>query len=453
MAKKEKILLIFLIGLGFFLRVFRLRELMGFDYDQEVAALAVKSILSGKLTLIGQEISIGGVFIGPIYYYLLSFVYWVFRMDPIGAGVMVAIFSISTMLLLFLLTKELFNKSTAFLALLIFATNSQINFYDRTTAPSNLVLPITLLILYLLLKIRQGNIKLFSFLALILSTSIIHFHPILISLIPLSAILWKYWRLPKPSNFQILASLFAIVIVASPLLLFDLRHNFLNTKGVLTALKQSSNEAYFFPLKLLITLRIQAQNFASLFPIKNFSLAIIILALLSFIKFSNKAQKYFISCWILIPAVVFSFYSRHIPEYYLLPSLPAFIIIIAVLIEKIYKEYNKILAVTVMLIFILPNIQKIVTSYNPFSLFYKQQAIEFINTNAGEKAYVSFDTDLGLNAGLLFLLQNKDIKIADNHNSPTHTIIMPSERRISPGDEFIFGGIKVIKSQSEFKEQ
>src|SRR3990170_7564978 len=132
MAKKEKLLLIILIVLGFFLRVWRLSDLMGFDYDQEVAMEAVERILSGKLTLIGQQTSIGGVFIGPGYYYLLALFYWLFGKDPIGWGVMVAMIAVATMTMLFLLTRKLFGKTTAFLALAIYATNARINFYDRT---------------------------------------------------------------------------------------------------------------------------------------------------------------------------------------------------------------------------------------------------------------------------------------------------------------------------------
>lgn len=146
--EKKRFLVPAIIVFGFFLRVWRLRELMGFDYDQEVAALAVNQILSGHLTLIGQEISIGGIFIGPGYYYLLSIFYFLFQGDPIGIGIMVATISLATMFALYKVTKELTNTPTAITALLIYATSSQINFYDRTTAPSNLIMLSSLLAIF-----------------------------------------------------------------------------------------------------------------------------------------------------------------------------------------------------------------------------------------------------------------------------------------------------------------
>ena len=362
---------------------------------------------------------------------------------------MVALLPRLTVILLFSLTRKLFNKETALLALAIYATNAQINFYDRTTAPSSLVFFACLLILYIIIKIRKGSIWLFPFLMLIIFSAIIHLHPVIIAFIPFIAFLWKHWGLPKPSFSQIIASIFAVLIVISPLILFDFRHNFLNTKGILLSLQQHSNEAYFFPLKILVTLRIQVQNFAALFPGGNImSYVVALTALFLFFKLSNKAKKIFIGLWIVIPASVFSFYSRHIPEYYLLPSLPAFVIISAVTIEKIYKKYSKAIAFAGIFIIIFTNLQKILTSYNPFSLLYKQQAVEFVKHQAGSKTAVSFDTDLGLNSGLRFLLEKEGIRIADSENPPTHTIIMPEERRISPRNEFVFGGIKVIQSQS-----
>jgi 4-amino-4-deoxy-L-arabinose transferase-like glycosyltransferase len=177
MEKKRALFLIFLIGVGFFLRVWRLREMMGFDYDQEVAAFAVDRILTGKLTLIGQEISLGGIFIGPGYYYLLSLFYLIFNNDPIGIGFMVAIFSIATMAALFLVTRELDNEESALIALAIYTTSWQINFYDRTTAPSNLVMLATLSVLLILLKLRSGRNNLLPFLAVTVTFTAVHLHP------------------------------------------------------------------------------------------------------------------------------------------------------------------------------------------------------------------------------------------------------------------------------------
>lgn len=448
MEKKEKLLLFVLVAIGFFLRIWRLRELMGFDYDQEVAAFAVDNILSGKLTLIGQEISIGGVFIGPAYYYLLSLFYWIFAGDPLGVGYMVAFFSIGTMLLLFFLAKELFNKRTAFLSLAFYVTSSQINFYDRTTAPSNLIIFMVLLSIILLLKIRKGKTRVFPLLVLSTFGTMIHLHPSTLVIIPIIIFFWILWKIPRPSPSQIVTGFIAALLVISPMILFNFRHDYLISKGIIIALNTPGEQAYFFLFKFLTLLNIQFDNLVSLFAIDKFGTVLATLLLMIFWKFTPKKKRDILTIWILIPLIVFSFYSRHIPEYYLLTSTPALIYLIAVVINSLLKKYHVSIVYLFLSLIIFLNLKEIWAFQNPYGFFHKQQAIDFIKKQSGEEASVSFDTNLGLEAGFRYLLKKNNVKIADNNNPPTHTIVMPPKRREFRENEAIFGGIKVLQSQS-----
>ncbi|MCH7952109.1 glycosyltransferase family 39 protein [Patescibacteria group bacterium] len=446
MEKKDKLLVTLLIGGGFFLRIWRLRELMGFDYDQEVAAFAVDRILSGKLTLIGQEISTGGVFIGPGYYYLLTVFYWAFGMDPIGAGVMVALISVATMAVLFVFTRELFDNKTAFIALLMYATSARINFYDRTTAPSNPLMLAGLLTLLLLWKMRRGRVWLLPLAIMTALIATVHLHPSAAVVLPLGAVLWIHWKLPRPSMAQVIASIAAATIVISPLILFDIRHDFLNSKGIIDTLKAPGNEAYAFPFKLLMTLRIQAENLASLFAVKKGFGIVLGLATMTYMMLSKRGRKRLLWLWILIPSVVFSFYTRHIPEYYFLSAFPALVIILASSVSKLSKNMPAILTALLVAIVVVPNLLGIIKSTNPYSLKHKWDTVNYIKKKAGRDAVVAFDTDVGLEAGFRFLLSQAEVRF-DSLEAPTHTIVIPPERRHAEGEETTFGGIKVIKSQ------
>lgn len=450
MDKKEKLLVILLISIGFFLRIWRLRELMGFDYDQEVAAFAVKQILSGKLTLIGQQTSVGGVFIGPGYYYLLAFFYWIFAMDPIGIGVMVALISIATMAFLFVLTKNIFGKETALISLVLYATNSKINFFDRTTAPSNPVMLITLITLFLLWQIRKGKTWLTPLVIAATAAASIHLHPSAAVLLPLIIIVWIFWKIPRPSRASITKSALVGFVIISPLLLFDLRHEFLNTKGIINALKKPGDQAYFFLFKLLITLRIQVENLASLFAFKQSFSAVLALATFVVWKISKISQKHLFWFWILVPAVIFSFYQKHIPDYYFLVAIPAMLIILASSLRIIAIKWSKKAFWLLFSLIVLANLNSLDNSVNPYSLKYKQQAVNLIKESKGSQAIVSFDTDLGLDAGFRFLLGQANVDF-DSEEVPTHTIVIPSIRRTAPGREHTFGGIKVIESQEVSK--
>src|SRR3989344_5149976 len=77
--------LVLIIGIALFFRLYKLREFYIFEHDQDLYSFIVKDILSGHLRLIGQLTSIEGVFIGPLYYYLLAPFYWLFNYNPVSA--------------------------------------------------------------------------------------------------------------------------------------------------------------------------------------------------------------------------------------------------------------------------------------------------------------------------------------------------------------------------------
>lgn len=445
MAKKEKLFIILLIGFGFFLRVWHLSELMGFDYDQEVAMEAVERILSGKLILIGQQTSTG-VFIGPGYYYLLALFYWLFGKDPIGWGVMVALISVVTMMVLFSLTRALFDKTTAFLALSIYATNARINFYDRTTAPSNLVMLTSLLTMFIIWEIRSGKKWLLPVLAFILTAAMIHIHPSVVTLLPLTIILWIHWAVPKPTLKQLIVSLGMGLLTASPLIVFDLRHNLLNVKGVQQILGNQGDEAYVWIIKTLITFRTQVENLTSLFALGKIGLIPVLGTITYWIKDRSKA-KTILFYWIVIPAITLGFYSRHIPEYYLLSSFAGLIILIAFIARKIMKS-RLFVGVIFIITIICVNLLAIFHAKNPYSYKSKVQTVQYIKQEEGKGATVTFDTDAGLQSGFRYLLHNEGV-ISNDTNQTIFTIVMPADRRSAPGKEKIFGGIKVIESQRE----
>ena len=70
-----------IIILGTILRAANLEKAAAFNYDQEVAAFWLKNLLvDHKFSLIGQEISVGGVYIAPFFYYLMAPFYALFNL-------------------------------------------------------------------------------------------------------------------------------------------------------------------------------------------------------------------------------------------------------------------------------------------------------------------------------------------------------------------------------------
>ncbi|MCL4397671.1 glycosyltransferase family 39 protein [Patescibacteria group bacterium] len=404
------------------------------DFDQDVAAWWIKQFLvDHKISLIGQEISVGGIYIAPLFFYFLSIFYFVFRMDPLAANIAVSLISVITMVLIYKVAKLLFDEKVAVIALIIYAFSFQINFYDRTTAPSNLIMLLSLTVLYLLLN--KKGLLLGPVLGLTLSVS-----PAAMVLIPQSL----FFHFKK--KFIILA---IIVLFAFPLIFFDIRHNFMVTKRIFQLIfsGQAKNENYFLPTKLITNIITLVQSFRQqILPLIIYNdfvnallnLATTIVITISFIKSGFSAfQRKILFVWILVPLAFFTLYPFHVPEYYFLSTFPVAIIFFAAFLSRIDFRIMTLIITA----FMLTNTWQIVSNKYDFSMYYKKQAIKYIIDKSGGQPFkVNYNIVAGQDNGFkyLFYWSGHEPSIQAKEE---YIITVPSYIDDVPGE--VFGKIKV----------
>ena len=86
-----------ILAIGAYLRLYKISLYMTFLGDEGRDVLIVKRmIVDGKWTLLGPTASVGGFFMGPIYYYFMAPFLWLWNFSPVGPAVMVALFGIAT---------------------------------------------------------------------------------------------------------------------------------------------------------------------------------------------------------------------------------------------------------------------------------------------------------------------------------------------------------------------
>src|SRR6185312_16623596 len=106
---KTNALLLLILLLAAFLRLYRIQDYMTFLGDEGRDVLVVWNILHGHPTLLGPTASVGGFFLGPIYYYFMTPFLWLFNYNPVGPAVMIAIFGVITIWLVYKIGSEFFN--------------------------------------------------------------------------------------------------------------------------------------------------------------------------------------------------------------------------------------------------------------------------------------------------------------------------------------------------------
>src|SRR5258706_8333655 len=125
------VLLVIILLLSAYLRLYRISDYMTFLGDEGRDVLVAKSILGGDLTLLGPRSSAGDFFMGPIYYYMIAPFLWLWHLDPVGPAIMVALVGVATVFLTYWIGSQWFAKRAGFVAAALYAFTPLVLIYSR----------------------------------------------------------------------------------------------------------------------------------------------------------------------------------------------------------------------------------------------------------------------------------------------------------------------------------
>lgn len=243
--KKKILLLFFLFCFALFLRVYRLEDLMVYLGDEGRDMLIIMDILQGKnFPFIGPPTSIGNLYLGPIYYYFITPFAWLFKMNPIGPAIFVAILGALTVILVYQIGKEFFNKETGWFAALLYTVSPFIIKFSRSSWNPNPMPFFTLGMLLSLFYWQKTKKAKFVYFTFICFAVMLQLHYMVIMLTPLLIYL-VYQFVKKVKNKKPLIFAFLIfIILLSPLVFFDLKHNFVNLRGISTIFQVRASDGF-----------------------------------------------------------------------------------------------------------------------------------------------------------------------------------------------------------------
>jgi len=235
-----------------FLRLYHLESFLTFLGDQGRDAIVIKRIITGQhFPAIGPVSSVGGVFLGPFYYYLMAPFLLLWNFNPVGLGYGVAIISIIGFLASYIIVKKEINKKTALIFTFLIAFSATNVSLARFSWNPNLLPLFSFITLYFLkktlekIKNKKKIIVITGFFGAFLAFSI-QLHYLALSLIITSSIflIWGLIKNHKKNRWLLVKK--NIVIFLSfiffnlPLILFDIKNHFLNSKNFLKLFNEQS---------------------------------------------------------------------------------------------------------------------------------------------------------------------------------------------------------------------
>ncbi len=229
--------LIFLLGLAMRSpEILAGNYLFGFDQGQNYMR-AYDIAVNHKLTLIGAEVGSGsagvpGLFHGPGFYYLLAVMLVLFDGDPYGGLVLMWVAGVATLIVVFLTTRKMFGEKVALASLFLISIAPLIAPQSRFVWGPHVGSFFIVLYYYTLYKMSERSFV-WTFLTFFLAGMLYHFElAIAVPLLFLSVIGLVYWRL---FDRRIIAgALVGTALSLAPMILFEIRHGFMATKGIVT---------------------------------------------------------------------------------------------------------------------------------------------------------------------------------------------------------------------------
>lgn len=414
MKKTSKFLALFLLifFLLFLAAVPRGIELLShnylFGYDQGEHFLQAKKIVVDlKPTLIGTEVGGGGGFFqGPGWYYLLAIPFILSNGDPYAGMVLMFVLGLLAVFFTFFFVRKMFDQMTAIFSAFLLAVSPAIIIQSRFIWPPFPVTFLTVFLLFFLYGVLQKKERYLPFLTLTLGL-ITHFETataatLFINLLVLSPALF----IKKLVSIRIVfLSIITLLLTQLPLIIFDLKHDFFNSKGILKLIFSASSVKV--PILQTFSNRwdVFRDNFLSTFPSGNVIWPLLILIIcvgtISYILDKNNSfsKKSFVMFLIVSPIslfMIFMKYGSFMWSWWILELNVYYCFLLGILLAYLWKKIIiKVIIMGILFLFVGSYAYQTFNFYkNDFNDFGgvhklngKIQALDYIYANAKGKPF------------------------------------------------------------------
>lgn len=401
--KKSVWILGLILLIALFLRLFRLTELFHFTMDEELIAWRAFGLFKLHSPFLIGGISPLQVHLPPYFYYLMAILIWPFNFNPLGWGISAAILAILTIICLFLLTRKLFDQTTAIYAVLFQTFSFTAVFFDRHFWPMSFNPLFTLLSLCLLTKISLKKLWPYLALALVLLMAL-SADPSNLSL----ALALLAWFIVKRKTINYKFTLFSVLILLIlffvPLFLFDIRHQWQNFGGINRLLQTTSNHHFdinnlwsgllLLPKTLARfwystqTNLVEIYSYCSLYADKRLNIPGMLLipaigVILWFMAKIKNLSLNLILLFYVFGLTIFSTLGFSLFDHYLTGLLPVFALMTAVIIRRLPKALGWLL----ILVFMGVNLWQISHVSHSYGLKFKQEIVTWTNQSLAGESY------------------------------------------------------------------
>jgi 4-amino-4-deoxy-L-arabinose transferase-like glycosyltransferase len=233
----EAVLLLSIIVLAAFLRLYRISEYMTFLGDEGRDVIIVRRLLvAADPILIGPGTSIGNMYLGPLYYYMMAPALLLAGYSPVGPAVQIAILGVITVVFVWYVGKKWFGPIAGLTSALLYSISPVVIYFSRSSWNPNIMPFFALLCIWSTWQFFKNNKFPFLIVAGVSFAFVLQSHYLGLLLAPVMGLYWliKLFKIRSDKRLKAgfiknsLISLAVFIFLMSPLVIFDARHSWQN---------------------------------------------------------------------------------------------------------------------------------------------------------------------------------------------------------------------------------
>ncbi len=401
--------LVSILVLAGFFRLWNIQGYMTFLGDEGRDALMIKRILVERdFPLLGPPTSIGNIYLGPLYYYMMAVPMSISWLNPVAAAIQVAVIGILTVFLIYYLGKQWFGWVAGVVSAFLYAISPVTIYYSRSSWNPNPAPFFALLSLLGMYKAHQSRNFLWLLLVGFGVAAAVQMHYLALILLPVVGILWL-WELWSKIKRKIRGKYFwggtilgaiTFLTLTSPLLIFDLKYNFLNYRAVTTFFLERETTVNLNPLNTIERIvPIFSQDLISRYMTgENLWLAAVI-SILVFLPVLITLRRFLagytvswvylaLYVWLLVGILGLALYKQNIYDHYLGFLNPVPYLLLGAVFCLARTKIKKIIFIIIIIFITFINLQKnplLTPSQN--QLKRTQEIAKFVIQEAGGKPF------------------------------------------------------------------
>lgn len=371
---KELWLVIVVLLVGAFLRLYRINEYMTYLGDEGRDMIIVRRLLTEfHPPLIGPGTSVGNMYLGPLYYYMMALPTLIANFSPVGPAVMVALLGVATIGLVWRVGKEWFGSTTGLIAAGLYAISPTIIIYSQSSWNPNIMPFFALLSIYAIWRVWQKKEFKWLIVAGISYAFVLQSHYFGVLLAPVLFLFWvlslKKSKALKSFRKQTVYAAILFGLLMSPLLIFDLRHNFQNFSSI-SKFSSDSGGSFGGPIKGIIDFVPTVSNAVTRILAGRNEIAGVITTVFLLLGlvwlFLKKAIQHIaysmILVWLGVGILGLAMYKSEVFDHYMGFIYPAFFLLLGGISQNIFDSKRTILKMlmsTSFLFLIVINLQNL----------------------------------------------------------------------------------------------